>query len=317
MLYIESGYNLLRAGGYIFVVQKGVYFMKRNSDKPVSPLKRILAAIVCLIALLMLYYSQNKTLDITEYQYKSEQIPEGFDKFCIVQISDLHYASFGTDNKRLIDEISSCDPDIIVITGDIVDKQFTNIPRSVSFVTQACKIAPVYYVTGNHETELSDEDCAELMNGLENAGAAILEDEVIELERMGDHISLIGLKDESLQGGMLHMLTDGMDPSQFSLLLAHEPQFLDLYSESPVDLVLSGHEHGGLIRLPFIGGLISHQGFPPKYIEGMHKNGDTTMIISRGIGNSSLLLRVNCQPEIVCIELQKASPAELPDGEHQ
>ena len=279
--------------------------MYNTKQKSTSQINKILQTVCCILVILLFYHLQNKTLNVSEYCYENQRIPDGFDQFRIVQISDLHNARFGKDNQRLIGKIESCDPDVIVITGDLVDSYFTNIPVSLSFVKQACKLAPVYYVSGNHECCLDSEEFEELMNGLEEAGAVVLEDECIPLESKDDSISLIGLKDESLQGGMLRILTEQAAPSQLSLLLAHEPQYLDSYSECQVDLVFSGHAHGGLVRIPFIGGLIApDQGFFPKYTEGMHESGDTTMVISRGIGNSSVSVRLFNRPEIVCVELQ-------------
>ncbi len=282
--------------------------MEYKNRKTNSLPKKIIAAAACILTVLTLYYHENKTLDISEYRMESEQIPEGFDGFRIVQISDLHNASFGKENKRLLERIDDCDPDIIVVTGDIVDGYFTDIPVTLSFVRQAYELAPVYYVNGNHENDLEPAEYTELMDGLAAAGAVVLKDECIPLECKGDSITLIGLQDENLQGGTLRTLTQQMDPDDFSLLLAHEPQYLDHYSECPVDLVLTGHAHGGLFRFPFINGVIApQQGFFPKYTEGMHQNGNTAMIISRGIGNSSITFRIGNQPEIVCVSLQRPS----------
>ncbi len=269
-------------------------------------IKRFLIACCILSALLLFCHIQNTTLTVTEYSFQNEKIPSTFEGFRIVQISDLHNTSFGTDHKRLIEKIEQLSPDMIALTGDLVDSRRTNTDIAISFVEQACSIAPVYYVTGNHEERLKPEVFDELMNGLELAGAVILEDESLLLEAEGECITLLGLKDGSLQSDALRKLTDAADPMQFQLLLAHEPQYLDTYySECQVDLILSGHAHGGQFRFPFVGGLAAPgQGLFPKYTEGMHQSGSTSMIISRGLGNSIVPVRLFNLPEIVCIDLK-------------
>ncbi len=285
-------------------MEQKIYAQDKSTVK--RKIKWFLLACCILSALLLFCHMQNTTLTVTEYSFQNEKIPIAFDGFRIVQISDLHNTSFGKDNKRLIDKIEQLSPDMIALTGDLVDSRRTNIDISLSFVEQASLIAPVYYVTGNHEERLETVIFEELMSGLEHAGAVILEDESLLLEAEGEYITLLGLKDESLQSNALHKLTDAADPTQFQLLLAHEPQYLDAYySECHVDLILSGHAHGGQFRFPFIGGIYApDQGLFPKYTEGMHQSGSSSLIISRGIGNSLFPLRLFNLPEIVCIDLE-------------
>ncbi len=266
--------------------------------------KRIVlwGAVLVIFALFCLW--QNSWLTVSYHSFTHRDIPESFDSCRIVQISDLHNANFGHGNSRLLMKIEALDPDYIVITGDIVDSNHTDIDTAVAFVEDACALAPVYYVTGNHEVLLHSEEQTRLYDGIRNAGAVMLEDEAVTLTAEEESITLMGLCDEGLGGGNLRQLAGTLDSSQFQLLLAHEPQYFADYSEAGVDLVLSGHAHGGQFRLPFIGGLYApDQGIFPAYTEGMHELDGTSMIISRGLGNSVFPLRLFNFPEIICIEL--------------
>lgn len=266
--------------------------------------KRILVIITVLLVLAVFCWLQNSLLTVTHYTYRNPQIPAAFDGYRIVQISDLHNAVFGRNNERLLRKIEGLSPDLIVVTGDVVDSSHTNISVALSFIERACGLAPVYYVTGNHENWLEDGERRELLEGIEAAGTVILANEAADITRDGESFTLLGLKDESLGGNALQKLTEGTDASRFQLLLAHEPQYLTSYSACSVDLVLTGHAHGGQFRLLFIGGLVApDQGFFPEYTEGMHTDGGTSMIISRGLGNSVIPVRLCNLPEIVCVDL--------------
>ena len=174
------------------------------------------------------------------------------------------------------------------------------------------KIAPVYYVSGNHEAILPDEDYQALTDGLRGLGVCVLEDESAELTRDGQSIRLIGLTDIGFHPGTLEEKKDALRTAlsallpedEFSVTLAHRPELMDVYTECGAPLVLSGHAHGGQIRLPGIGGLIAPgQGLFPKYTDGKYEESGTTMVVSRGIGNSVLPLRVNDRPQIVVVQL--------------
>lgn len=178
-----------------------------------------------------------------------------------------------------------------------------------------CKIAPCYYVTGNHEARASEYDA--LKTGLIKLGVTVLENEKTELERDGEKITLIGVKDpsfssdylfhdeEAIMEAQLKALVDKDDG--FTLLLSHRPELFEIYVTCNADLVLSGHAHGGQFRLPFIGGLAApNQGLFPKYDAGLFSEGKTKMLVSRGIGNSIFPFRFNNRPEIILIELQTA-----------
>lgn len=266
--------------------------------------KYIKSAIVLLIVIVLLLFCnfQNKHLETTHYTYETEQLGVDLDGYRIVQISDLHNAKFGKNNQKLVDRIRECAPDMIVLTGDLVDSNHTNVDRVVQFVDEIVKICPVYYVTGNHEYWLDTSEYEKLMDGLVSAGVVILDNQVVEISRGDAKFRLVGLDDKSLADGTLEALLS--DEKELTVVLAHEPQYLARYAGTGVDLVLSGHAHGGQFRLPFVGGIVApDQGFLPEYTAGEYYMNGTEMIVSRGLGNSVIPVRLFNYPEIVCVDL--------------
>jgi predicted MPP superfamily phosphohydrolase len=248
----------------------------------------------------------NTALQVTQYTIASPRLPDGFSGFRIVQISDLHNAQFGEDNIRLIEKLRAMKPDIIVITGDLVDSRRTNLPVALSFAEQAVQIAPTYYVPGNHEGRLNH---ISIGNSLQKVGVIPLYDKSVSLTRQGEEIHLLGLLDDNCrpEGSTEEALSALMaDKEGYTLLLSHRPTFFDAYVTSGADLVLTGHVHGGQFRLPFVGGLYTPgQGLFPKYDAGLYTEGRTHMVISRGLGNSAFPFRINNRPEIVVVTLEK------------
>lgn len=266
--------------------------------------KKILILILIIIILIPFCLYQNKHLVITTYTYESEKLGADLDGYRIVQISDLHNAEFGKENKKLLEIIRSCSPDIIVITGDLVDSNHTNVERAVAFVKEAVKIAPVYYVTGNHEYWLDPSENEQMMQGILAAGAYDLDDEAVRIEKGDSSFMLAGLDDQHLSDETLKSLLQEQKNELF-IVLAHEPQYLQNYANTGADLVLTGHAHGGQIRLPFVGGIVApDQGFLPEYTSGQYNSADTEMIVSRGLGNSIIPVRLFNYPEVVCVELR-------------
>lgn len=298
--------------------------MKEKSKKPKSrntkKQKYIKLAVTLSIVIVIILFCnfQNKHLETTHYTYAAEQLGADLEGYRIVQISDLHNAKFGKNNQKLVDRIRECEPDMIVLTGDLVDSNHTNVDRAVQFVDEIVKICPVYYVTGNHEYWLEASEYDELMSGLTGAGAVILDDQVVEISRGDAKIRLVGLGDRSLSDGTLGTLlndqagqkeetadNENSGEKELTVVLAHEPQYLARYASAGVDLVLSGHAHGGQFRLPFVGGIVApDQGFLPEYTAGEYYMNGTEMIVSRGLGNSVIPVRLFNYPEIVCVELK-------------
>lgn len=277
--------------------------------------KRIKLCIFSTALILIILWTRwgNTALEISTFVISGNRVPAAFSGFRIAQVSDLHNAEFGENNVRLLELLAESKPDIIVITGDLVDAWHTDIDIAVSFAEGAAAIAPVYYVTGNHEAWMSQYD--RLRDGLEAAGVSLLEDSAVQLERGGEKITLIGIYDPDFIGmGNLfgevrdvvgRKLTDLADTKGgYTILLSHRPELFESYVGSHIDLVLSGHAHGGQFRLPFAGGLFApDQGLFPKYDAGVYTDGDTNMVVSRGIGNSVIPIRFNNRPEIVVVEL--------------
>ncbi|MBQ7007952.1 MAG: metallophosphoesterase [Ruminococcus sp.] len=245
---------------------------------------------------------------------KSEKIPESFDGFRIAQVSDLHNAEFDKYNSTVLQPIFLSRPNIIVITGDMIDSRNTDVDVALSFAQKAVNIAPVYYINGNHESRVPEE-YEELKKGLTEAGVTVLENESVDITIGEETISLIGINDptfrmklvdDTMEQNIGHQLMDIIpDNDNYKVILAHRPEYFDIYAGN-VDLVLSGHAHGGQFRIPLVGGLVAPgQGFFPEYYEGSYIKDNTEMIVSRGVGNSIIPFRINNKPEIIVAELTK------------
>lgn len=276
--------------------------------------KRVLGVFVVILVLGVIWVLwSNTALELSRYTLTSEMLPTSFDGFRIAQISDLHNAEFGKGNEKLLAMLRDAEPSIIVITGDMIDSRRTNIGIALEFAREAVKIAPCYYISGNHEARVREYE--ELKVGLSTLGVIVLEDAKVMIDRRGESFTLVGVSDpsfhtdylfgddETVMRGKLDELIDEAD--EFTVLLSHRPELFDIYEESSVDLILSGHAHGGQFRLPFVGGLVApNQGLFPKYDGGMYGDGGTKMIVSRGVGNSIIPIRLNNRPEVVLVELR-------------
>lgn len=254
----------------------------------------------------------NAALELNTYTISSRGLPDAFDGYRIAQVSDLHNAEFGGGNQRLLDMLREAEPDMIAITGDLIDSRKTNIAVALAFAEEAVRIAPCYYVSGNHEARVPEY--RELKAGLEAAGVTVLDDARVEIEISGKSITIIGVNDPSFLADYLTSDAAVMDrklselsseDASFTILFSHRPELFDTYAAHDMDLVLTGHAHGGQFRLPLIGGLIApNQGLFPKYDDGLYSEGNTNMIVSRGLGNSIIPFRFNNRPEVVLIELK-------------
>ena len=272
----------------------------------------IAVAAILLLALIIWIAWGNKALELNSYTVTSDELPDSFNGFRIAQVSDLHNAEMGKDNEKLISMLKDSAPNIIVITGDMIDSRNTKVDVALNFAEQAVKIAPCYYVTGNHEARV--DEYSDLKDGLLELGVVVLEDARVEVELSGEIITLIGVDDPSFQTDYLFGDDESVMKSKldeltseddgYTVLLSHRPELFDIYVESGVDLVFSGHAHGGQFRLPFIGGVAApNQGLFPKYDAGIYTEGNTNVVVSRGVGNSIIPFRVNNRPEVIIIEL--------------
>jgi hypothetical protein len=238
---------------------------------------------------------ENNNIVISEYTKISNQIPDSFNRFTIVQISDLHSKAF---KGRLVSKIANLNPDLIVITGDLIDSSDKNIEVAEQFVKQAVNLADVYFVTGNHEYLSSQY--SQLLNMLDEYGVTVLDNSYEKIIEGNDSINIYGISDtEYAPDTNLELSSD-----DFNIVLCHKPYNPELFSKMEADLVFSGHAHGGQIRIPFVGGIIApDQGFFPKYSEGLHNYENTSLVISRGLGNSIFPLRLFNRPELVVVRL--------------
>ena len=278
---------------------------RRFSKPPASHYNRVmkywLIPLAAVFVALLIY--NNHHLTVSRYE-----LP-GITDARIVQLSDLHWALFGRDNCRLVALVAQQKSDIIVITGDLLDKRIPNRVKSLSLLRQLAAICPVYYVRGNHEVYLNDR---QYLEDVGKTGAVYLENEKSEIMGMTliglDDASVCGSRDYESQKAFIDWQLDRLagERHAYTILLSHQPQHLDSYGEHEIDLVLCGHVHGGQFRLPFIGGIYGpQQGLFPKYDSGLHYDNGTAMVLSRGLGNSLFPFRLNNFPEIVVIDLKK------------
>ena len=252
------------------------------------PLLMVLELVICGFCLYQNYRLTTSTYDVDLGLS---------DNVKIVQVSDLHNQFFGINQSVLLKNIEACDPDIIVVTGDIVDSTHTSYSIALDFVEGAVKIAPVYYVTGNHEGRLHGDKLNKFYNDMRDLGVIFLDDTYVD---MGSYC-LAGIADSSLESFDAYPAFGDEKPV---VMLAHEPDYVSLYQSLGADLVLTGHVHGGQIIIPGKGGLLSPDfTFFPSLYEGVHTYDSMTLIVSRGLGNSVAPVRINDYPELVVINV--------------
>lgn len=254
-------------------------------------LKKIaIGTITALIIIVAFLYWQNNDIVTTNINIENSKIPNNFDKFKILQVSDLHNKEFGKNQEKLVNLTKEINPDIIVVTGDAIDSRRTNMDIAIDYLSQVAKIYPTYYVTGNHERRISDYNKFE--ESLIKSKVKVLNNQFENIKIDNEEISLIGMKDISFitsndkSEEYLSILNNIKKETNnnFTILLSHRPDIIDVYSKANVDLVFTGHAHGGQIRLPFTDGLFApNQGLLPKYTSGKFKEDNTEMIVSRGL----------------------------------
>ena len=272
---------------------------------------RIIPFLLLAICGVLFFRWSNRSLQIEAFTYASPRLPEGFDGCTVVQLSDLHGASFGEDNAELIAAVAAQDPDLIFLTGDIQDRYRKTPASYTAAIGRAMAgIAPTYFVTGNHEWAFPD--VRELKRSLKDAGVTVLTNEFVALERDGGVIFLAGIDDpngfaDQKSPEALAEEVKAAAGGGFWMLLAHRNNYFEKqYSSLGADLVISGHGHGGLIRLPFTDGLISvERTLFPSYTSGFYQFNGRDVFVSRGLGNSGPSFRLFNRPQLVTLTLEK------------
>jgi predicted MPP superfamily phosphohydrolase len=278
---------------------------------------RILFLVLAILTAGALFLNaENNSIEVNEIKLSFKNLPKSFNGFRIVHLSDLHSKFFGDNQQDLISKVRAESPDIIVITGDMVNSKDYIMQTYLKLINGIKGLAPIYWVTGNHE--IRSEELGSMEYKLKSKGVKILSDENDVIEREGYRITILGVDDPLLheflnddEDGIiiskeLEKALEGSSSQDFKILLSHRPELISYYSKYNMDLIFSGHAHGGQIRLPFIGGLYApNQGFFPKYTSGKYQEGNSTMVVSRGLGNSVIPQRLFNRPEIVVVEVER------------
>lgn len=286
---------------------------EKNKKAKKSKKKAFLWLLTLLLILAVLLLDSSYRIVVTEYELAYENLPQSFDGYRIVQLSDLHMADYG---ERLFRLVRKEEPDLIVLTGDFLNMKLGNtIKNQVAVLRptleELVKIAPCYFISGNHEW--ASGETAELSVLMEELGVHWLRNEAVTLQQDGEYIILAGVEDPNASAEMKRpdQLAEELAaryPGSYCLLLAHRNDFLVKYPDLPVNTILCGHAHGGIVRLPFVGGLLGTGGnLFPKYEAGHYNEGSYDLIVSRGLGGFVPIPRFLNNPELISLSLKKSS----------
>ncbi len=284
--------------------------MARHSKRRHGGRTALALLVLAVLAVFFVRWS-NTALQVSSFSPVLPDLPQGFDGCRIVVLGDLHSTYFGQENQQLLETVRAQNPEYIFLVGDLVDA-FRDIPEDYpSETAQALSsIAPTYYVTGNHEWAAGD--VPELKGALEAQGVTVLSNQFVALERNGNTLVLAGIDDpngyadqKSPETVAAEVYAQYGDP--FWMLLAHRnDHFPEQYSRLGADLVISGHGHGGLIRLPFTDGLVStDRTFFPSYTAGLYEENGSMLFVTRGLGNTGNSFRLFNRPEVAVVTLRR------------
>ena len=255
-------------------------------------------------------YIDNIFINVSKFEIKSNKIPKEFNKFKIVHLSDFHSYGFDKDNVKLLKKINDEHPSIIVMTGDMVNKYDKKFEKFLNLAETLSKRYEIYYIVGNHEVRLVKDDLSFIMQELKRFGIKILNDEKITIRRKEKYINIYGIhiplsyykiinRPTNVQE-VINAVLKKCDEKEYNILLAHNPLYFEDYSRQNVDLTLSGHVHGGMIRLPFIGAILSpERKFFPKYSSGIYEINNKKLLVNRGLGHSRPGIRLFNKREII------------------
>lgn len=277
---------------------------KKKRGRKVLAILLVIVVLAAIGSLTVIY--QNRQLEKAFYQVQSNKV---IDNIRIVCLSDLHLREFGTGNKDLIDEIEKLSPDMIAIVGDMtLESQPDNYRPIISLCTNLKTIAPLYYALGNHEFDAMLFKDSDIFKDIKSAGINIMNNEMETVTIKGTNIDVIALSQGPAQFDLYgkQFFDRAMKSGDnFKLLLNHYPEnFLGTLNEYEIDLALAGHVHGGQIRLPLIGGLYAaDQGLLPKLCDGYYEIDNSKLVISKGLGWSGIIPRINNKPEITVVDI--------------
>lgn len=254
-----------------------------------------------------LLWAGNFTVGLTEVSISSGKLPAAFEGFRIALVTDLHNRVFGPDNDWLVAQLEKAKPDLIALSGDIADED-SSISALSALLPRLSAVAPCVYVTGNHEWRMKNR--AEWFSLLEKSGVRYLSNRFARLTRGESEMIIAGVddpngpRDQKTPGKLLREVKAAA-PDDYLVVLCHRNDQLENLANLGADLVLSGHAHGGVVRLPFLGAVFgTHYEFFPEDTEGVICCGETCMVVSRGLGGSRRLpVRIANRPEIPVITL--------------
>lgn len=274
----------------------------------------------------------NQTIVLRTYEHSSKEVPEAFDGYRVVQLTDIHSVRSEKQRQLIYEKTLEAEPGVICLTGDLVDSRYyasngiKGESLTLKLIAQLIELAPVYFVYGNHEMILLDDPQRNAFKvALEELGVVFLNNETVHVEASKEdkeeYLVLAGIQDPSTlykdyqfayldnngerMEAMLDAVTEEIHNEDFTVLLSHRPEYLEMYDQYPVDLCLTGHAHGGQFRLPFIGGIYAPgQGILPKYTFGRYETEDLAMYVGTGIGNSLIPVRIFNPPEIITVVLK-------------
>lgn len=264
-------------------------------------IRRLLALLALFALAAGFVYWQNFTLQVEPVELFFESLPPQFDGLRVAELSDLHGRSFGKNNVRLLRTLQKARPDMICICGDLFDEK-TDLTMLEPLLTGLTDIAPVYYVTGNHEWQV--KNLREILQKMRAWGVTVLENEGCVLSRGGAEMIVAGVHDPC---GPYDMKTPAalvrelrsVQGNDFILMLSHRNDELAMWSQLGVQLVLSGHCHGGVVRLPFVGGVFgTRRELFPEYDAGVYRQDGTTLFVSRGLGYTNVHFRLFNRPHV-------------------
>ena len=273
-------------------------------------MKKLITLLLLIAFVWSFIWVNNNWVQTTEYTLSSAKLPAAFDGKRVVQVSDLHNANFGIDQSSLIEKVEAANPDVIFLTGDLIDSNRYDLETSLTLVDALVNMSEVYFVLGNHEVAVNKID--EITAALEERGVTVLMNDKVEWEEDGETVQIAGINDPLFNVDLTEedftrdALAETALTDDFTLLLAHRPEMFSIYVEQGIDLVFAGHAHGGQVRIPGLGGLIAPgQGWFPTMTEGVFRKDSTQLVLSRGLGNSGFPVRVFNLPDVVAVTLEK------------